>query len=193
MRSRLSNFNWTSLLLGIIAMIAAMAAFRDPAANLLALTVFFGVTALARGIIQIYAKFALKDTPGVNANVFLLLGIVNILFAIVLLANLWTGMVVLPTLFAVWFIAESLLGLMNAGAARLVGNGYYWFRIVLGILGILVGASLLFNPVSATLTMAFMVGFYFMMISVNCFVEAFNTTPQDSREWDSVLNTAAPL
>ena len=60
MRSRLSNFNWANLLLGIVAMIAAMAAFRDPAANLLALTVFFGVTALVRGIIQIYAKFALK-------------------------------------------------------------------------------------------------------------------------------------
>ena len=101
------------------------------------------------------------------------------MFGIVLLTNLWTGMVVLPTLFAVWFIAESVLGLMNAGVARLIGNGYYWFRIILRVLGIFFGVSLLFNPVSATMTMAFMVGFYFVMLSVNCFVEAFTGNTQD--------------
>ena len=173
MNGRLSKFNWASLLLGIIAMIAAVAAFRDPAANLLALTLFFGVTALVRGVLQIYAKFALKNVPGVSPNLFLLLGILNILFAIVLLGNLWVGMVVLPTLFAVFFILESVLGLLTAGTARIVGNGYYWFRIVLCLLGIGVGVWLLGNPGEAAVTMAFLVGFYFTLMAISCFVEAF--------------------
>ena len=171
MNSRFSNFGWASLLLGIIAVVAAMAAFRDPAANLLALTVFFGFIALIRGVLQIYSRFALRDIPG--ANMLLLIGIVNVVLGVLLLTDLWVGLVVLPTLFAIWFIAESILGLMTAGVSRALGSGYYWFRIVICILGIFVGVGLLNNPAAATVTIAYMVGFYFMLLAINCFVEAF--------------------
>lgn len=186
MATRLSRFNWASLLLGIVALIAAVTAFRDPAANLLALTIFFGVTALVRGILQIYARFALKNVPGVSPNVFLFLGILNVIFAVLLLTNLWVGMVVLPTLFAIWFILESVLGLMSSGATRIIGNGYYWFRIVLCILGSGVGVWLLANPVEAAFTMAFLVGFYFMLMAIGCFIEAFG-----GREWRFLGETSS--
>jgi Uncharacterized conserved protein len=175
MSGRFSQFNWTSLLLGIVALIAAIFAFRDPAANLLALTALFGVAALIRGLLQIYGKFAVRGIPGVNGNFLLFMGIVNIIFAILLLSNLWAGMMVLSVLFAIWFTVESIISLVNSGAAKLIGTGYYWFKVIFSIIGILIGISLFLHPVSAAFTLSFLVGVYFLFIAINCFVEAFNS------------------
>lgn len=174
MSGSLSKFNWASLLLGIVALFAALVSFRDPAANLAALTVLFGIAAVVRGVLLIYAKFSLDDVPGVNTEMFLLLSIVNVVFGVLLLGNLWSGMMLLPTLFAIWFIIDSILGLANSGVARAVGKGYYWFRLILGVVGILLGVSLLFHPMTAAITLSFLVGIYFLILAINCFVEAFH-------------------
>ncbi|MCD8245839.1 MAG: DUF308 domain-containing protein [Parabacteroides sp.] len=175
MSSGFSRFNWTSLILGIVALIAAIFAFRDPAANLLALTALFGVAALFRGLVQIYGKFVVKGIPGFNGSFLLIIGIINVIFGILLLSNLWAGMMVLSVLFAIWFTVESILSLITSGAAKLISTGYYWLRIIFSIIGILIGISLFMHPISAGFTLSFLVGLYFLFIAINCFIEAFNS------------------
>ena len=75
--------------------------------------------------------------------------------------------------FAVWFIADSVLALFTADLARGVSEGYYWFTIIVNILGILLGIFLLFNPISSALTLSFLVGFYFMLFGITHIVYAF--------------------
>ncbi|HAP9234537.1 TPA: hypothetical protein IWI47_001253, partial [Enterococcus faecium] len=57
--------------------------------------------------------------------------------------------------------------------ARGVSEGYYWFTIIVNILGILLGIFLLFNPISSALTLSFLVGFYFMLFGITHIVYAF--------------------
>ncbi len=154
-------------------MLAALVAFRDPSANLLALTVIFGIAAIVRGIIQIYSRFKAPAIPGFSPNLLLVMGIINLLFGLLLLSNIWTGVMVLATLFALWFTLESILGLSTAGQAKLISTGYYWFRIVFCIIGIVIGISLFLHPLSAALTLSFLVGMYFIIVAIYSFVEAF--------------------
>lgn len=174
MNARSSGFSWTSLLLGIVALVAAGIAFADPAANLLALTIFLGIAALIVGVIQIYCKFAPEQVPGASPNILLFLGILNVIFAIILLANLWTGLILLPILFSIWFIIASVLMLTDAWTAKFVSKGYYWFKVILCVLGIIIGILLLFDPLFAALTLSFLVGFYFLFFAINYFVDAFS-------------------
>lgn len=168
-----SRFNWSALLLGIIAVFASVIAFSDPGANLLAVTFILGVAVLFRGIVQIWSKWALKTIPGLNTTLLLVVGILNVIFGVLLLGNLWVGVMLLPMLFAIWFTLESIFGLANTGFAKRIGAGYYWFRIILCLLGIVIGVSLFMHPLSAAMTLSFLVGFYFMLLAITCFVEAF--------------------
>ncbi|MZM07541.1 hypothetical protein GT958_09365, partial [Bifidobacterium pseudocatenulatum] len=75
--------------------------------------------------------------------------------------------------FAVWFIADSVFALLAADLAKGVSNGYYWFTVIVNILGIILGIMLLFNPISSALTLSFLVGFYFMLFGITHIVYAF--------------------
>lgn len=79
----------------------------------------------------------------------------------------------LPFVFAIWFIVDSIFGLFNLDLARQHSNGYFWFSLIIDILGIIVGFMLLFNPISSALTLSFLVGFYFMMWGITQIVYAF--------------------
>ncbi len=89
------------------------------------------------------------------------------------LFNIGAGVVALPFVFAVWFIADSVFALLAADLAKGVSNGYYWFTVIVNILGIILGIMLLFNPISSALTLSFLVGFYFMLFGITHIVYAF--------------------
>lgn len=174
-------------MLGIIALITAAIAFFNPGASLMAVTAMFGVSALFRGAILFASRSALK-AAGASTFATVLLAIINIVAGVFLLMNLWVGFVVLPTLFAIWFIIDSVLGLMNAGQTRAVwGNGSYWFRVILGLVCVALGVMLLFDPISAALTMSYLIGFYFVFLATICFIEAYySIAPRASTEQEHI-------
>lgn len=159
------GFGWGFLIVGILFVFAALLAFANPTANLEALAYVFAVLAVVNGVWMIlsYAGSVLRVIGGV----------LNLLLGVFFFVNTFLLVAALPYVFAVWFIANSLFNLLNAGSARVFGNGFYWFSVILGIIGIVLGILLLFQPAVAALTLAFMVGFYLMMIGVECIVYAF--------------------
>ena len=103
----------------------------------------------------------------------LVIGIIDILVGIFFLFNIGAGVVALPFVFAIWFIADSILALFTADLAKGYSTGYYWFTVIINILGVVLGCILLFNPISSALTLSFLVGFYFMIFGINHIVYAF--------------------
>lgn len=166
------KFNIGYFILGLLFIFIGFMSFRDPASNLIALVIFFGVMAIIKGVFEIFVRRPMENMTGKGTYV-LVLGIIDILLGIFLLFNMTASVLALPIVFAIWFIIDSIGELMIAGAFKAFSTGYYWFKIIINILGIIIGIVLLFNPISAALTLAFLVGFYFMMTGITYLVAAF--------------------
>lgn len=160
------SVDWGSLLLGVLFVIVSLLSFQDPVGNLVAIVMVFAVFAFLKGIFEIIGRNRLKELTGYKAKMPLVVGIIDILIGIFFLFNVNAGVMALPFVFAVWFIIDSIFALFVTDLAKNISTGYYWFTVIINILGIFLGIVLLFNPISSALTLSFLVGFYFMMFGI---------------------------
>ncbi|MGL4695866.1 HdeD family acid-resistance protein [Enterococcus larvae] len=174
MDRKASGLDWGSLLLGILFVIISLMSFQDPAGNLLAIVMIFAVFAIIKGVFEIFVRNRLKELTGYKSYMPLVLGAIDIILGIYLLLNLQIGVSVLPYVFAIWFILDSFFNLFTLDLAKAFHTGYYWFSLIVDVLGIILGFVLLFNPLSSALTLSFLVGFYFMMFGITYIVYAFH-------------------
>jgi len=154
------GMDWGSLVLGILFVLTALISFQNPAGNLIA-------------IVMVFVRNRMKELLGYKAYAPIILGIIDILIGVYLLFNLNIGVAVLPFVFAIWFLFDSIFGLFTLDFAKRVSTGYFWFTLIVDVLGIILGVMLLFNPLSSALTLSFLVGFYFMMFGISNIVYAF--------------------
>lgn len=166
--------DWGSLLMGIAFIIVALFAFRNPAASLVSLVVIIGVVVLLRGIGQILLRNRIRERTGSHPTLLLVTGVIDILFALLILFRIEIGILSLPFLFGIWMIFRSVAGFGLAGIYRAAGSGMYGPQIVLNILMLIVGIFFLFNPLSAYLTLAFLVGVYFLFAGIQAIAGAFS-------------------
>lgn len=167
------TMDWGSLLLGILFVLVSLLSFQDPVGNLVAIVFVFAIFAFLKGIFELFLRNRLKELTGYKGKLPLIIGIIDILIGIFFLFNIGAGVVALPFVFAIWFIADSVLALFTADLAKGISTRHYWFTVVINILGVLLGIILLFNPISSALTLSFLVGFYFMIFGINPIVYAF--------------------
>ncbi|HPJ00889.1 MAG TPA: DUF308 domain-containing protein, partial [Enterococcus sp.] len=100
-------------------------------------------------------------------------GIFDLIIGIYLFFNVEIGLLALPFIFAIWFIVDSIISLAEADIFKSASKGYYWFVVILNIIGIILGVMLFFNPIVSAFTLAFLVGFYLMMIGISLIAFAF--------------------
>ncbi|WP_086314833.1 acid-resistance membrane protein [Enterococcus sp. 7F3_DIV0205] len=167
------GIDWGSLILGILFVLTALLSFQDPAGNLIAIVMVFAIFAILKGIFEIFARNRMKELTGYKAYAPIILGVIDIIIGVYFLFNLNIGVAALPFIFAIWFILDSVFGLFALDLAKSVSTGYFWFTLVVDVLGIILGIMLLMNPLSSALTLSFLVGFYFMLFGITHIVYAF--------------------
>lgn len=167
------GFDWASFILGILFVLVSLFAFQDPVGDLQAIVIVFGLFALIKGIFELFLRSKLREYTGIQIKMPIVLGIFDIIIGLILLFNVNAGVIALPFVFAIWFIVDSIMGLFTSGNLKNTSNGQFWFAIFINILGIIVGFILLANPISAALTLSFLVGFYFMLFGIMEIVYAF--------------------
>lgn len=167
------KFNWGYFILGILFILVSLISFQNPASNLIAIVIIFGISAILKGIFEIAIRRRLHEYTGTKATSLIVIGVLDIIIGVFLLLNMTASLIALPYVFAFWFIFDSIGELIMSGAIKPLHSGLYWFTIIINILGISVGFMLLFNPISSALTLAFLVGFYFMVSGILYIVAAF--------------------
>lgn len=167
------GIDWGSLILGILFVLTSLISFQDPAGNLVAIVMVFAVFAIIKGVFEIFVRNRMKELTGFKAYAPVVLGIIDIIIGVYFLFNLNIGVAALPFIFAIWFIVDSVFGLFTLDMAKSIGTGYFWFTVIVDVLGIVLGIVLLFNPLSSALTLSFLVGFYFMLFGITHIVYAF--------------------
>lgn len=160
--------------MGILFLLVSLVAFQNPETSLVAIVIYFAVTAIINGIYSLFIRTRIKEFTGYRSTGFLVLAIAEILIGLVLLFRLDTGIIALAYVFALWFIMDSVRNLFLLGPTRLVSVPLYWFSMIVNILGIFVGFSLIVDPIVSLLTISFLVGFYFLMNGLIYIVGAFS-------------------
>jgi uncharacterized membrane protein HdeD (DUF308 family) len=167
------TFNLGYFLLGLFFIFVSLLSFRNPGGNLVALVYVFAFLAIFKGVMELGFRSRLEGFTENKHRFLFLIGIVDILLGVFLLFNVSVGLIALPFIFAIWFIFDSLSELVVVDSYKAISTGYYWFSIILNCLCVIIGISLFFNPVTAAFTLAFLVGFYFMMTGISYIIAAF--------------------
>lgn len=168
-----STFNWSYLLIGILFIFTSLVSFRNPGSSLVAIVYIFAISAICKGIFELFFRRKIHNYTSHKSTALIVLGIFDICIGVFLFVNVNTGLVALPFIFAIWFIADSFMSLISSDIFKLRGQGYYWFNIILSIIGLIAGFMLLFNPITSALTLSFLVGFYLMIAGISFIINAF--------------------
>ena len=95
-----------------------------------------------------------------------------------LLVHPEAGAFVVSVLFPIWFIAHCVSRLTHLNIIRFTaGNFYYWFTLIVNVIGIVLGAMMLFQPALAAYSADYLISIYLLLMGVDSLVMAF------SRRW----------
>lgn len=113
----------------------------------------------------------------------LIAGILSVMCGIMLLANPNVGKWALTILMPIWFIAHCISGLTRVNLVRLIGNSfYYYFSLLLNILGLILGFMMLFSPMLSFLTIraiSYLVAAYLVLFGIESVIAAFARKKSD--------------
>lgn len=167
------RFDWMSLILGIIFIVLGCWSLRNPDTTLSLLSILVGMGAILKGVYELMLRNTVKNLLGARSTWLLILSIVDIVLGVVFIFHIAAGVMTISIIFAIWFIVDCIGQLYVASFYKRFRKGYYWLLVILNVLGILIGISLLFNPIVSALTIVWLISFFLLLIGVLAIVSAF--------------------
>ena len=165
---RTDKIKWTELITGILLIILGIYSLIRPVGMLTGVTVIYGLFAVITGIADIVFYVRMERRTGFGPAVSLVTGIFSVLAGILILCNIDAGRWAIAILFPIWFIAHCLSRLSHLSLIRLtVGDVYYYFTLVINILGLVLGILMLFNPFAAMLSVSWIIGIYLILLGMD--------------------------
>lgn len=173
MQTAKRGFDWFSLVVGIILVIAGIASFMRPDATLKFVSICLGIGLLVKGIYELWFRQGINNWFGEKSGWLLFMGIVDIILGLLFIFRAASGVVVIGYIFAFWFIFDSIAEIATANYFKRLNRGYYVAMLILNILALLVGFILLFNPLIAASTLVLLISFYLLLIGFIKIIQAF--------------------
>ena len=133
------------------------------------------ILALVTGIIDIVFYVKLEQRTGFGPGLSLAGGILSILAGLMILLYPSAGAWALVVLFPIWFIAHCISRLTRLPLVRLAGrSGYYYFTLVLNILGIVLGFIMIVDPLISLFSLGYVIGMYLLILGIDSLVAALD-------------------
>lgn len=162
------------MILGILMLILGLFTLFNMGKPLSTFVYVFGVMSILLGIAEIITFIVVVAKSDWSPSGSLILGILNILMGILLLTNVWAGMVSLTFLVPFWmiFICVSRLFELNS-IRKYAGVGTYWYSLIINVLGMVIGFIMLFFPGSHVYAMGLLAGIYLVLEAIEMLVYAY--------------------
>ncbi len=123
--------------------------------------------------------------------VFLIGGIASVLFGIVAFARPGIALLLLATFFAAWILVDG--GSNVIGALRHREKEGWWIMLLIGILGIAVGAWALLNPPVSIIAFIYLAAFQAIALGVFLVMLGVKVRKATTREWILYLTGALSI
>ena len=172
MRKR-SAFGFLELIIGIIMVFLGVFIFVRPETALTGIVILYGIIAVVMGITDIMFYVKMERYTGFGPAVSLISGIFSVMAGIMLLVYPSAGKWILVLLLPIWFIAHCISRLSHLSIIRIIaGSFFYYFTLIMNIIGIIVGCMMIINPVISLFTAGFLIGIYFILSGIDSIVMA---------------------
>lgn len=171
------NFGWSELVVGLLLILLGIFTFARPESMLTGAVVIYGIIAIAMGIEDIVIYVRMSRFTGFGPILSLISGILSVMCGVMLIANPNIGKWALTVLLPLWFIAHCIAGLVRTEFIHLSGNRcYYFFSLILNILGLILGFVMIFSPSISFLTIkiiSYLVAAYLILFGIESIIAAF--------------------
>ena len=154
---------------GVLLVILGILFVANPAGGIFSMAVMLGLFVLFSGIFQLlFVLNAQHLIP--NSGTRVLSAVFQIVLGCFLLSHkLFVG-ASLPIIFAVWVLAEGIIGAVKAFDYKQVDYKYWWCILLLGICGAVLGVLGLANLGAAAKTLSVLVGIAIIIEGLSYFV-----------------------
>ncbi|GFZ27185.1 HdeD family acid-resistance protein [Lactobacillus corticis] len=166
------GFNWGTFISGVLMVIVGLLVLRHPDKSLHAFVLLFGIISIGQGIAWIAAFVGLHRTFG-RAWTTLVSGIIDILVGVMFLADYEVGGITLGILFSVWFLIDSITGLVVSWSLRGLSTPFFIFDLLMSIFGLIIAFMLLLHPVVAIASLIYLVAFWLIVFGVRQIILAW--------------------
>ena len=162
--------NWYMVLIkGIIMVLLAMLVLAGPADALVAYSIFIGIGFFIAGIVVIYRGFALKSV-NTNWGWTVFGGFLDLVIGYIIMANPLYAAAILPFLIGFWAVVYGIYLFIDAFADK----GNMGWKIVGGLLIIILGNIIMFNPLLAGMTFAIWFGIILLVAGIYNIIGSFS-------------------
>ena len=168
------KFNWFSLVVGVILFVAGIVTFIHLGTTLEFISIIIGVTAVVKGLYELWFKHVLDTTTEEKTLGLFAMGIVDLVLGFLFIFKAATGAQVVAYIFALWFIFDAIVQLAASKQFnKNAGKAHYVWMIVLNVIALILGIALLFNPLLASIAIVWIVSIYLVVTGISQFISAF--------------------
>ncbi len=168
-----SAFGWGELILGVVLIVLGILTFLFPSGTLTGVVFVYGILAVITGIADIVFYVKVEQHTGFGPVVSLITGILGVIAGALLLFHPVIGRWALLIMFPLWFIFHCISRLAHLPVIRATaGEGYYYFTLVINILGLVLGFVMIFDPMLSMVSVSALIGCYLILTGIDHLVLA---------------------
>lgn len=168
---------WGLLILGILLILLGIIMFSTPGMNTLAMAYIVCILMLVYGIAEIVFYIAHHNNHVVSGWL-LADGIITAILGLLLLFMPGAQILTMSILFAVWVLFTGVTRTSAAFVAKNADTSSWGWVLAAGILGILVGVWLMFDPLLAMITIGFLLPVTFLVQGISAIAAFFATNEE---------------
>lgn len=165
---RRSGYGWFELIIGIMLVVLGIFTFIRSGSTLTGIVILYGLVAVITGISDLIFYVRTERYTGFGSAVSLISGIFSIMAGVMLLVYPGAGRWVMVLLLPLWFIAHCVSRLSHLNFIRVTaGEIYYWFALIVNIIGIILGIMMIVRPMLSLFSAGFLIGTYLILLGVD--------------------------
>ncbi|WP_429970366.1 HdeD family acid-resistance protein [Fructilactobacillus sp. Tb1] len=167
------KFDPFTLVIGIIFAAMSLVIARNPETSLKAMIFMIGFVLIFEGVFKLFDITMIDKSLGLNPGWLIFSAVIDIILGGLIFFEPGLGAIYIWITLALWFIFDSLFELWFSRFIQKQHKGYFWFNVILGVIGVILGIILLVHPAMAISVGVFLVSFYLMFFGILLIVRSF--------------------
>ncbi len=156
---------WLTLLRGIVLLVLAFYVFAQPVSALISIAIYIGISLLFTGISQAIMSVVSRDSNE-RWQWGLAGGLIEALFAIILLSNPGITAASLSFIVGFWIIVFGVMTFVNAFESRKAGVSNWALGLLSGLISILIGFVISNNLLVGSIAITIWIGIGFLVAGI---------------------------
>ncbi len=156
---------WMTLIKGIVLILLAFYVFNHPVGMLVGIVLYFSIALLITGALTIIASISSSKTDE-DWGWKLTGGIIDVIFALILLSNPGITAAILPFILGFWIIVYGVMLFGGSFKAKKEGNENWWLSLLGGMLTVVIGYFIMSDLFAGAVAITMWLGLGLLIIGI---------------------------